>query len=335
MTSPIRFLIIGVQKGGTSSLFEYMRRHPQIHMPPEKDIAFFNRDREFQRGWEWYLNTVTRGAPPGAACGEASTYYMSGTPFGDLIANEQNGRPGSHHDRALESVVPGRIKHLLPEVKLVCVLRDPVARAYSHYRMMVLERAESRAFDDAIDQLIEPERLAEARVTPTRTNNYIVNGEYFRALSGYLQVFPREQLMVLMSDDLADRPAETMKTLFEFVGVDHDFVPDNLDMRYRKAAQKERVAGLNLYRWQDKLARVRPARSAWHALPDGIRGRIDRGFSVLSYRVSMWNAHRGVEGEDISPETRKALISHFRPDSEALAGALDVNPPWLARWTDA
>jgi hypothetical protein len=329
----IRFLIIGAQKGGTTSLFEYLRRHPEIHMPVEKDIAFFNRPNEFRRGGEWYLTTVLRDAPPDAVCGEASTYYMSGTPYGDLIQNEQRD-PAESLDggEPLEEVVPKRIKQFLPDVKLICVLRDPVARAYSHHRMMVLERAESRSFDEAIDQLLTPRAIEQARIAPTRTNNYVVNGEYGRVLGGFLRTFPRAQLMAIFSDDLAERPAQTLATLFEFIGVEPDFLPDNVNTRYRLAAEKERIPGLSLYALQANLARVRPARALWHRLPDRARIGADRTFRVMSYRVQMWNAQRGVSKEDISPSVRKRLIAHFRPDGEELSGSLDQQIPWLAAW---
>ena len=330
----IRFLIIGAQKGGTTSLFEYVRRHPQVHMPAEKDIAFFNRPSEFRRGWDWYSTTVLRDAPPDAVCGEASTYYMSGTPFGDLIHNEQHDPAVSWNgDEPLEEVVPRRIKQFLPDVKLICVLRDPVARAYSHHRMMMLERAESRSFDEAIDQLLMPEAIEHARIAPTRTNNYVVNGEYSRVLAGFLRTFPREQLMAIFSDDLAERPAETLARLFAFIGVADDFVPDNLDTRYRTAAEEERIAGLNLYMWQEHVARVRAARALWHALPDRLRSSIDRRYRVMSYRVAMWNARRGVVGDDMSRSIRERLQAHFRPDGEALGRMLGQSVPWLAGWS--
>jgi hypothetical protein len=334
VTTSIGFLIIGAQKGGTTSLFEYVRRHPQVHMPTEKDIAFFNRDGHFQRGWDWYRSTVVRGAPQNAVCGEASTYYMSGTPFGELIANEEQGPPPSlPGGEPLEDVVPQRIREFLPNVKLICVLRDPVARAYSHHRMMVLERAESRSFDEAVSQVMEPGAMERARIAPTRTNNYIVNGEYARVLAGFLRIFPREQLMAIFSDQLAERPAETLAALYEFIGVAPDFVPDNLGTRYRAAAEKERITGFSLDRFQMNLARVRPARALWHALPDGARDRIDRRFKVASYRVGMWNAQRGAAGEDVSLAVRQKLIAHYRPDSEELGDMLGQDIPWLTTWT--
>lgn len=328
LMSEIGFLIIGAQKGGTTSLFEYMRRHPRIHMPPEKEIAFFNRDRAFRRGWDWYLTRVVRGAPPDAVCGEASTYYMSGCP-GDVLDNERRERRASLRDtESLEEVIPRRIKQFLPDVKLICVLRDPVARAYSAYRMMVLQGSESRSFDEAIDQLMVPRSMDRARAVPTLTNGYVVMGEYCRVLAGFLRIFPREQLMVVFTDELAEQPAGTLASVLEFVGVEADFVPNNLNTRYRVAAIKERIPGLHLGAWQASLARARPARVLWHALPEHVR----RGIDGASYHAAMWNARRGGVGDDMSPAVRERLRAHFRPDGEALGDLLDRDPPWLATW---
>ena len=333
MTANIGFLIIGAQKGGTTSLAEYVRRHPQVHMPPEMAVAFFNTNHTFQRGWDWYRSTVVRGAPRNAVCGEVSPFYMNGTPFGNFIANEEGGPPPSlPGSEPLVEEIPRRIREFLPNVKLVCVLRDPVARAYSHYRMMVLERAESRSFDEAVAQIMEPEIMEQARIAPTRTNNYIVNGEYARVLAGFLRVFPRDQLMAISSDQLAERPAETLAALYEFIGVAPDFVPDNLGTRYRAAAERERINRFSLKDLQRNLARVRSARALWHALPNDVRDRVDRSFNVASYRFGLWNARRDVVGADIPPAVRQNLMAHYWPDSEALGEMLGQDIPWLATW---
>jgi hypothetical protein len=332
-TPGVDFLIIGTQKGGTTSLFEYMRRHPQVHMPNEKEIAFFNRERSFRRGPDWYLATVLRDAPQGAVCGEASTYYMSGTPFGELGQNELHP-PEPSGQTPLEEVVPRRIKECLPDVKLIGVLRDPVSRACSHHRMMCLERAEARPFEKAIEEQLNPSALRRARIAPTRTNNYVVMGEYGRVLGAFLRVFPREQLMVTFSDELKGEPEKTLAKIFDFVGVDSGFVPDNLHTQYRKGAASERIPGFNLYEWQAELAGLRPARKLWRALPSGVRGRIDRTYRLMSYRTAMWNARRGVDEVGVSPTTRDRLISHYRPDSEALADLVGRPAPWLAAWAN-
>lgn len=331
----IDFIVIGAQKAGSSSLFEYMRHHPQIHMPSPKGTYFFNMDRNYSRGWDWYRTRVLRGAPSDAVCGESTIEYVAGTPFGDIMQNERSGPPemNSHFRESLEEVVPRRISEVLPDVKLICVLRDPVVRAYSHYRMMAMEGVESRSFENAIDQLMEPATMERGRTFPTRTNCYIANGEYGRALDGYLRVFARDQLMVIFADELADQPSETLSRLFEFLGVAADFVPSNLGVRYREAAVKQRISGLNLYAWQSSLSSVGLARALWHRMPGRVRFSISDAYSAASYRIGLWNAQRGVTTHDIPPSARSKLIAHFQPDSERLETILDTDIPWLTAWT--
>lgn len=332
--SQIDFLIIGAQKAGSTSLFEYMRRHPRVHMPPEKEVSFFNR--YYARGAGWYMRTVLAHAPSEAVCGEASVGYMAGTPFADISHNEKPGTSAQpSFSEPLENVVPSRIRGLFPDVKLICVLRDPVARAYSHYQMSVLEGAESRSFDQAVDDLLDPKTALQARVEPTRTNGYAVNGEYHRVLKGFLEMFPRDQLLVIFSDALSNDPTATLSRVFTFIGVDADVVPENLNARYRATATKRRIPGLDLYVWQRAIARSAPLRSLWHRLPDRLRAKVDQGYRVAGYRVTIWNAQRRKVAQNIPAATRAKLIQYFLPDSRALGRLIDLEIPWLADWQDS
>jgi hypothetical protein len=328
----IGFLIIGAEKTGSTSLFKYMQRHPQVHMPAEKELHFFNVDRAYSRGWNWYSKTVLRGAPPDAICGEAGQ-YMIGAPHVDRTSDKHADSVASSDDNgSLEEVVPRRIRQFLPDVKLICVLRDPVARAYSEYRMGVLDRVESRSFDEAIEQLMEPGNIGDARITHTRTNGYVVSGEYYRILAGFLRFFSREQLLVIFSNELSDRPVETLATVFEFIGVEPDFVPDNLNTRYRTAAVKQRISGLNLFIWRENLVRFKLARTFWHVLPSSVKTSVNRTYNVIGNRTALWNARRGSVDDDMSSSTRRRLIAYFRSDSEALGDMLQSEIPWLEDW---
>jgi hypothetical protein len=331
MMPSIDFLIIGAQKAGTTSLFEYMRRHPQIHMPPEKEVSFFTN--MYERGMDWYMGAVLRGAPSDAICGEASIAYMVGTPFADVARNDLGFCPPAQVcDTPLENIVPERIRACLPNVKLICVLRDPVARAYSHYQMAVLNRVESRTFDHAIRDSLSSDALRHARIAPTSTNGYIVNGEYCRILQGFVEVFPREQLLPICSDELSDDPASALVRVFSFIDANPDVMPDNLHVKYRTAATEQRVPHLDLYAWQTAVARSRLLRDLWYRLPDQLRARIDRGYSVAGYRTTMWNAKRYARPQQMSGDTRAALVDHFLPDSQGLTQLLGVDLPWLAEW---
>ncbi len=326
--SHIGFMIIGAQKAGSTSLFEYVRRHPQVHMPPEKELYFFNVDRSYQNGWDRYLAEMLKEAPSGTICGEATAEYM-GTTHHDVFIDGRNDATVT--DGPGEEVIPSRIRKFLPDLKLICVLRDPVERAHSHYQMAILNRAESRSFDQAISQLMEPEAIEQARLMYTETNGYIVNGEYARLLTGYLRVFARDQLLVIFLDELALEPHKTLAKVFQFIGVNADFVPDNLDTRYRTASVKQRVPGLNLFAWQTSLARIGPARNLWHRIPQNGRRGIDRVYNVLGYRLGLWNRRGGKNNNnDIPPLVREKLAAYFRPDGQALSTMLGREVPWLA-----
>jgi hypothetical protein len=307
-------------------------------MPAQKEITLFSTERNYRRGADWYKATVLQGAPGGAVCGEASVAYMDGTPFGDIYDNERDGAAAvasaaTSTNGPLEDVVPQRIKELLPDVKLICVLRDPVARAYSHYQMAVLDQVETRPFDIAVDQLLEPEALRQARIAPTMTNRYVVNGEYGRVLAGFLRVFPRDRLLPIFSDDLAARPTEVLAQVFDFIGVAGDFVPDNLNARYRTAAVARRIPGLDLYAWQRRVTPLRPARALWHALPERARAHLDRIVGIASFRIEIWNARRGGAVDGVSPLAEQRLITHFRRDSQELAHMLGQEISWLSTWS--
>lgn len=329
MAAPaVGFLIIGAQKAGTTSLFEYLRRHPQVHMAPQKEIGFFSSEVNYQRGWDWYESMATSSAPDDVVCGEASVGYMSGT----VDTRGMNGAPQAISDVPREEIIPRRISTHLPDAKLIAVLRDPVERCYSHYRMAVLGGLERRSFEEAIGAMLAPDQLERDRATVTGSNGYVARGEYFRILSGYWRTFPAEQVMVVFSRDLKTRTPEVLARTFAFVGVDDSYLPPNLDVRYREAAVARRIRGFDLYAWQRALTGAKAPRAIWHALPGPSRAAVSRAYSRASFRVEMWNARRGELRNDVPESVLSALTAHFRTDGEALASALGVEVPWLARW---
>ncbi len=327
----INFLIVGAQKAGTTSLFEYMRRHPQIYMPPEKEIAYFEADLAYRRGFNWFQSRVTGAAPPGVCCGTASVGYMTGTPFRDMPLDDWTPEQTSVEGQ-IEDVIPRRIAEVLPDVKLLAVLRDPVQRAISHHRMAVLDGLESQPFDAAVAQLLEPRAMQHARSVATGHNGYIARGEYGRILGGFMRFFSRDQLNVIFSTDLAERTTRVLPEVFDFIDVSSTFIPPNLDKRYRVGATQPRIRGLNVKMWQERLARMHLAQRSWHRVPPRSRGNISRAVGLASYRVELWNARRDTEQNRIEPPIADVLIEHFRPDSEALADLLDVEVPWLKAW---
>jgi hypothetical protein len=207
LTGPLRglpsVLIIGTQKGGTTSLFNYMVRHPAVLAPLTKEIHYF--DLHYAQGITWYRGRFpyTRQLRRGALTLDASPYYL------------------------MHPLVPERAARLLPQVKLIAVLRNPIDRALSHYQHEVRAGREPLALADALGQ--EADRLAgeEERLRSDpgyyswnhHRYSYTRRGLYLEQLRRWLQHFPREQLLVLQSEWLFRDPAAASALVYKFLGL--------------------------------------------------------------------------------------------------------------------
>lgn len=185
------FLIIGAPKAGTTSLYEHFRSHPDVFMPRLKEPRFFcyggrgDRLKYPVQTLEEY-EALFEEAGDATARGEATVHYL-------------------RHPDAAE-----RIRDLIPDVRLVASLRDPVDRSYSVYQMNRRNHAVHTdvSFADAV------------RSDP------LLQDTYHDHLRRFFDRFPRERIRVILLEDLEAQPRRTMRDLYEFVGVDPDFEPD-------------------------------------------------------------------------------------------------------------
>ncbi len=229
------FLVIGAQKAGTTALYAYLRWHPGITGPSWKEVSFF--DRHWARGEGWYGGQFPLRSE-GKLVGEASPSYL------------------------FHPLAPERARAVVPNAKLVALLRDPVDRAYSQYQHEVALGREPLSFEDALDA--EDERTrgeVERLVADPRAfsrawwdHTYAARGLYAEQLERWLAVFPREQLLVVPTDELGERPAETYASILAFLGAapheladyprvfDRDYAPMRPETR---AALVERFAEPN------------------------------------------------------------------------------------------
>jgi len=198
-------LIIGAQKGGSTSLFDYLTEHPLVIPSVKREVGFF--DTRFAKGVRWYRShfpTVFEWVRrPGIISLEASTGYLS-------------------HPHT-----PGRIAALLPRVKLIAVLRNPIDRAYSHYHHTVRLGHEPLPFEAAIAK--EEERLGAIleRIAVDEDHNdrttqyysYLSRGIYLDQLQNWYRTFRSEQLLILRSEDLFADPDGVFQKVLEFLGL--------------------------------------------------------------------------------------------------------------------
>ena len=193
------FLILGAQKAGTTALYAYLRWHPAVTGPAWKEVSYF--DRHYPRGNRWY-----RGHFP--------------TRAGDRLVGEAS--PGY----LFHPLAPERVRATIPNAKLIVLLRDPVDRALSHYHHEVKLGREPLSFEEAIEA--EPKRTRGEEERLVREPGYfsqtwwdytyVARGRYAEQLERWFAVFPREQLLVVASSDLAAEQKQTYARVLEFLG---------------------------------------------------------------------------------------------------------------------
>ncbi|MCA1682460.1 MAG: sulfotransferase domain-containing protein [Actinobacteria bacterium] len=319
MKQQLDFIVIGAQKSGTTSLFEYLRRHRDISLPAGKEVPYFSHETNYRGDWEDYLRKTFPFANPAAKWGTVTPHYMVGGLY------EAGGGPDDSA-QGDERTVPLRIRERLPDVRLIAILRDPVERALSHHAMAVMNGWEHRDFDRAVHDLLHPEALAAARCSPAETTGYVVWGEYGRILGGYLDVFPRSQLLVLYTSELREDPAAAVRRTYAFLEVDADFTPENLGTTYRQAGATRRLRWLDLNAVQEAAAGSRAVRTLWRSIPERPRRRIDSTFDRLNYLTDLWNRRSGANPSAQSEGTEQALRAHYADDAIRLGELLGAAP---------
>jgi hypothetical protein len=216
------FLIIGAPKSATSWLTRNLSQHDKVFLA-RNEIHYFSRT--YSQGLDWYAAHFD-AAQSGKILGEKSASYLASPD------------------------VPERVCQLLPKVRLIAQLRNPIDRAYSDY-CMLLRRG---TVTHQIDEYLDPARAAGLR--------FIASGEYARHLSRWLSFFPREQMLIHFSDEIRDRPTDVLGEVTSFLGLDPIDAPNSarrvdvkeeprlpLPLRRALAPLKQAVAPLRRTRW--------------------------------------------------------------------------------------
>ena len=343
------FIVIGAQKSGTTSLFQYLRRHPEVFIPIEKEVPYFSHDPAVHTvEWATYIGNIARKAARAAPdAAHLNRKWCTVTPHygvGGVWEAMDGLADGNGYD---ERTVPRRIRERLPDVRLIAILRDPVERAVSHHRMLVRRGVEKRTLDEAIDELLRPEALEHSRRHPGEQTGYIVWGEYGRILSGYFDAFDREQMLVVFTDELERDSSQLLRRIQDFIGVSADFQPDNLGESYNVGRAERGFSWTSPSSWMGPTSPLSPqgvrrelrsnqaARGIWRSLPAERRRRLKRRHERLAVRTARWNRRKPPNevkaNAQPSPATLARLREHFTEDGERLSGLLGVTPPWLVR----
>lgn len=279
MTVGPSFIGIGVQKCATSWLHDVLHGHPDIYTSDPKEIDFFTA--KYDRGREWYCRHFAKGAEC-TARGETSPSYFY--------------NPG----------VPERVHAFDPDIKLIVIFRDPVARAFSNHlhEIRAGNFTQGIAFEDGM------------RNNPV----YVEQGRYATHLSRWLDVFPSSSLLPLIFEEITAEPEKAVRQVYEFLGVD----PAGRFDDSRKTSNESvayRHPGLQSVLWRGGNALRRA----------GLGAGLERIKSVPPVKkvMTLNKQDLRVAIPPMRPETRAALSAELAPEMARLAAMLGRDSlPW-------
>ncbi len=261
------YLIIGTARGGTTWLAKNLMLHSEIFMYSKKELHFFERD--YAKGIDWYEQKFNNANENAIAIGEGTPAYL-------------------YHEHVSEL-----IKKHIPKVKLIVSLRDPVERAFSHY----LYRERERQFKN-LPQTFEK----KINTTPS----LIETGLYARKLQRYYDLFPKENILILLYDELSNDPEQYLRRVYKFLGV---------DMGFRSPLIKNEINAAS-------------SKSKFHALylVDSLLVK----YGLFDIAKSINNLNKKGKIESVNTKTRVMLLEkHYLDDIEKLEGMIQMD---LSEW---
>ena len=282
------FLVVGAGKSGTTSIFHYLKQHPDIYVPENKEPRFFvsskfeqfnpkdplynyfNKSISFSiENYSKLFNKVTHES----AIGEASVQYLY------------------YYDTAIP-----QIKKFLGDIKIIMILRNPVERAFSAYVHLLRDGFESLPFEKCLE--IEEEKIKANWDTLHFCKNA---GFYYKQVKAYLENF--NHVKVYLYDDLEKEPLHLVSDLCQFLGVDPSFVPNNVKVKFNISGIPQ-VKSLQSFLVKYDHPLKRPLRPLFL----NTIGRKNTEILVNYFRK------KNLRKPKIKPETKKYLIDLYKED---------------------
>ncbi len=190
------FLIVGAQKAGTTSLWSYLKQHPDILMPDEKELCFFSVEKNYKKGKDWYEHFFRKWN-------------------GEKEVGEAD--PSSMHDKE----VPERIANLMPNVKLIFMLRNPIKRAYSEYCMDIRNDRINISMQEIFTKEIQemPKDYLCSSKNKDSLPSLIRKGIYWKQIENFLKYFSPAQMHFVLLENLHENPQKETEDILAFLKV--------------------------------------------------------------------------------------------------------------------
>lgn len=275
----VGFIAIGVQKAATSWLHDMLHDHPEIATSNLKELDFFTN--YYNRGYDWY---------------EAQ--------FADGQAFRLRGECSPSYFFSLDA--PDRVKLYNSDMRIVCILRDPVERAFSNHLHEIRKGhiPETVSFEDAL----------------SRNPTYFLQGQYADHISRWISAFGRERILVLLAEEIALDPVRLFNEVCAHIGVESDFIPEGIAERRHESVSAHRPGLQKVLRGFGDSARA-----------VGLAGAVANVKAAPGVRRLLAMNRRDLRKEipPMRPETARMLATMFASDARFVAELLGrTELPW-------
>jgi hypothetical protein len=273
----VNFIGIGGQKCASTWLYDILEDHPQACLSVDKELDFFSS--YWDRGYEWYESKFSNADTTKKVIGEVSPSYLCN----------------------IEA--PARLKKYNQDTKIIVILRHPVDRAFSNHKHNVRQ-----GFVLSDDVTFE----ASIQNNPT----YVEHGMYYSALKYWLEAFPKEQILIILFDDILKNADKIAKEVYTFLNISTEHVSEALN---KKSNESAAVANIRLALFVDKLrksAKRRGLMPGWNIMRN-------IGLRYIYRSINQKNIELAIP--KMLDKTRHELLDIFRSDTESLSALLKVN----------
>jgi len=277
----VDFIGIGAPRCGTTWIARCLEEHPQLCISKPKETDYF-RDINYYKGIDFY-KSFFKHYKEGQKRGEYSTHYF------------------------FKEEVPRRIKVHNSEVKIIVCLRNPIERTYSHYRYHQARGGRVIMFD--FGGIFKEEKMREFYLKPSR---------YYSNLKRYFDLFPRENILVLIYEDIKKDSVNFIQNVYEFLEIDKDFIPPSVEKKILIEEEGVRSQKLSKGMWQIENFFRQRNRSLYNFLKK-------KGFKAWKkiYSLNLSEHKESPEKRLIKPETREYLYKILESEIRNLEKLID------------
>lgn len=258
-------------KCGTTSLYYYLGQHPEIFMSREKEPRFFIDSQNARKGLDWYESL-----------------------FPDVSARVRGEASPQYSSYPTHRGVAQRMHELVPEAKLIYLVRDPIERIVSDYMGHYANRLEHQPISDA--------------VAPSPTNEYVCRSRYHAQLEQFLRYYPRERILVLSQSELMRERRASLRRVFGFLDVDPSFDSARFDEIKRPSTELRRI--------NDRFSRA--SRTLLPTPGGRLEGRLSWRTRARMKRILYRPVSRPLRRPQLEPKLRAALVEYLKPDTDRL-----------------